>query len=35
MELTTGEMLVLGGIAFLLATIVAVYMIVVRRKGWM
>jgi len=35
MDLTTGEMIVLGVVAFVLATLVAVYMIVVRRKGWM
>jgi hypothetical protein len=35
MDLTTGELIVLGVVAFVLAVIVAVYMIVVRRKGWM
>jgi len=35
MDPTTGEMIVLGVVAFVLAAVVAVYMIVVRRKGWM
>lgn len=35
MDLTQGELIALGVVAFLLAAIVAIYMIVVRKRGLM
>jgi len=35
MAFTLWEILAVGGVALLLAAIVATYMVVTRRKGWM
>lgn len=35
MDLTAGEIFAMIGVALLLALIVAIYMVISRRKGWM